>query len=64
MQLYAIWASHTCWVCRKSLGSPRLHASARGYRPTSPCDSAVATIKAESREEALKEARRRFKKFL
>lgn|GEM_PF-4016844 len=57
---YVAWLSHTCWVCRDG-GSrpPRLHVSSRGYRPTSPCDTACVVVEAGDRKEAVRKVRER-----
>lgn len=60
---YSAWASHTCWSCRAT-GGPRLHVSSRGYRATSPCDTAPRVVEAATRAEAVKQARAALRKFL
>ena len=60
MKTYTCWWSKTCWVCQKSTGNPpRIHASTRGLKTKSPCDSMSVDIKATSRKEAIRIFRER-----
>ena len=51
---YVCWKSHTCYVCSGGTGKPVYHASSKGYRPTSPCDTVARTVEASTRAEALR----------
>ncbi len=52
--LYFVWESHTCFVCSGGTGIPTYHASSKGPKATSPCDSVGEYISADSRRGALK----------
>ena len=52
--LYFVWESHTCFVCSGGTGIPRYHASSKGPRNTSTCDSVGEYISSGNRAGALK----------
>ena len=51
---YAVWKSHTCYVCSGGTGIPTWHASIKGYHPTSPCDTVQRVVRAFSRKQAIR----------
>ena len=56
---YVCWESHTCYVCSGGTGKAVYHASSKGYRPTSPCDTVAVVVEAPARVEALRKFKNR-----
>ena len=52
--LFFVWESHTCFVCSGGTGVSTYHASSKGPKDTSPCDSVGEYIRADTRRAALK----------